>query len=256
MIAQVDPLGLPPVLRNFVDSFALVSDPKMRYQQLLYFARELPPMDPALQTDENRVRGCTSVVHVHVTLDKDNRVRLQGDSDAQLTKGLLAMLVQGLDGVSPDEVQSVDPQFISASGLSVSLTPSRNNGFVNMLAKIKDTVKQLQSKNAGAPSEPEEIFSEDEYPDRPIYSAILRKLALLKPTRLDVQDNSAQHAGHAGAKGLDGESHFAVDIVAEAFNGLGMVQRHRIIYTLLNDEMSNGYIHALQINARTSEEAS
>lgn len=252
MVANPDTLNLPPKLQTYVDQLAKVPDPKLRYQQLLFLARQLPPMDPALKTDANRVRGCTSVVHVHVSLDPAGAVALQGDSDAQLTKGLLALLVNGLTGVPARDVHSVDPAFITYSGLSMSLTPSRNNGFVNMLAKIKASVAEMEETR---PVEEGQMEQVGDVPGRPVYSAILRKLAALKPTALDVTDDSAQHAGHAGAKGLDGESHFSVNVVADAFEGLGMVQRHRLVYTLLNEEMSSGNIHALSIDARTPEEA-
>lgn len=255
MVAQAESLGLPLALQKYVDTFAMVPDPKLRYQQLLFFAKQLPAMDPGLKVDENRVHGCTSVVHVKVSLDKEGKVRLQGDSDSQLTKGLLCLLINGLDGATPTEVQAVDPRFISASGLSVSLTPSRNNGFVSMLEKIKNDVSHLSSEE----EQPAQARKEEPVAtigsDRPVYSAIMRKLQSLKPIELRVRDDSAQHSGHAGSKGLNGESHFAVSIVSEAFSSLNQVQRHRMIYTLLRDEMSAGYIHALQINAKTPEEA-
>lgn len=254
MVASVENLGLTPALSKLVDAFANVPDPKLRYQQLLFFAKQLPPMDPALKTDANRVRGCTSVVHVDVNIDKRGLVRLAGDSDAQLTKGLLALLVNGLDGAKPDEVCAVNPGFISTSGLAVSLTPSRNNGFVNMLAKIQDKVNTLvaSADSNGTIAEPSAQVAKS----RPVYTSIMQKLAVLKPETLDVIDDSAQHAGHAGAKGYDGESHFSVRVVAEAFDSLGPVQRHRLIYTLLNEEMDSGRIHALQIDAMTPGEAS
>lgn len=251
MVATADSLGLPAALRSFVDQLATVPDPKLRYQQLLFLARELPPMDPALKTEANRVRGCTSVVHVHVSLDENRRVRLQGDSDAQLTKGLLALLVNGLSGVTTGDVQSVDSKFIEFSGLAVSLTPSRNNGFVNMLAKIKDSVRGLEEQGRVGDEEEDAFHVEG----RPVYSSIVRKLQMLKPVALDVQDDSSKHAGHAGAKGLNGESHFSLRVVAEAFGPLSIVQRHRLVYTLLAEEMSEGGVHALSIDAKTPEEA-
>lgn len=255
MVAPPDSLGLPQTLRTFVDQLASVPDPKLRYQQLLFLARELPSMDPSLKTDANRVRGCTSIVHVHVSLDSHRRVRLQGDSDAQLTKGLLALLVNGLNGASPQEVQDVDSKFIEISGLSVSLTPSRNNGFVNMLAKIKDSVRKLEQQATPLMNDVRgEEYDDFEVNGRPIYSSILRKLNMLKPHQLDVIDDSAKHAGHAGAKGLNGESHFTVRVVADAFEPLSTVQRHRLIYTLLAEEMEGG-IHALSIDAKTPTEA-
>ncbi|CAN8061880.1 unnamed protein product [Agarophyton chilense] len=260
MVMQKESLDLPPSLQKYVDSFAMVPDPKLRYQQLLFFAKQLPPMDSSLQVDENRVHGCTSVVHVKVSIDENGLVRLQGDSDSQLTKGLLSLLINGLDGATPNEVNTVSPNFISASGLAVSLTPSRNNGFVNMLAKIKKDVAELASLDGEGSSENSSSeastmangFAED--PSRPIYSAIMRKLQALKPSELLVRDDSAQHKGHAGSKGLNGESHFTVYIVSDAFQSLSQVKRHRMVYTLLRDELSAGHIHAVQINAKTSEE--
>lgn len=258
MTTKVDSLGLPPTLRQYVERFASVPDPKLRYQQLLFFAKELPSMDPSLKTDENRVYGCTSVVHVHVSLDENGNVQLQGDSDSQLTKGLLALLVNGFVNCKPDEVTKVDPQFITYSGLTASLTPSRNNGFVSMLAKIKKQVanmltkEDVEEKDMSQSTTSEALNSED--PSRPVYSTLVRKLSALKPSSLQVIDNSEQHAGHAGALGLNGESHFALSIVAEAFEGLSMVQRHRLVYTLLDEEMRAGHIHALQIDARSPSE--
>jgi len=75
----------------------------------------------------------------------------------------------------------------------------------------------------------------------------------LTPQRLEIIDNSAQHAGHAGAN-PEGESHFAVAIVSSAFEGLGRVARQRLIYDALAEEM-NDHIHALEIKALTPAEA-
>lgn len=255
MVASVESLNLPPILSKYVKSFAAVTDPKIRYQQLLFLAKELPPMDKSLQTEENRVHGCTSVVFVKVTLDDSGNVQLQGDSDSQLTKGLLALLVNGLAGVPPSVVANVDPQFVKVSGLATSLTPSRNNGFASMLAKIKKDVTLLASGSAtDSPQESSTVDQQNEDSGKPVYSAILKKLGVLKPTTLNVIDNSAAHAGHAGAIGYNGESHFAISVVTDAFEGLSVVQRHRVVYTLLNEELSNGWIHALQIDARAPSE--
>ena len=78
-------------------------------------------------------------------------------------------------------------------------------------------------------------------------------LQVLKPASLSLVDNSHQHAGHAG-NDIDGESHFDLRVVAEAFDGLSLVQRHQLIYMLLGDIMPQ--IHALQISvAKTPAEA-
>ena len=77
--------------------------------------------------------------------------------------------------------------------------------------------------------------------------------AAFAPTSLEVVDDSARHAGHAGAR--DGRGHFNVDIVSEGFAGLGPVARHRAVYAAVGDMMVTD-IHALSIRARTPGELS
>lgn len=88
----------------------------------------------------------------------------------------------------------------------------------------------------------------------PKYSAIVQALQVLQPTKLELVDNSHQHAGHAGNDmDMDGESHFDLTIVASAFDGLNLVKRHQLIYMILGEIMPQ--IHALQIQSLTPEEA-
>lgn len=87
-----------------------------------------------------------------------------------------------------------------------------------------------------------------------VRAAIERKLtAALAPTRLDVIDDSGRHVGHAGHK-PGGETHFRIEIVSPAFAGKSRVERHRLVNTVLADELS-GPVHALQLATLTPEEA-
>lgn len=236
--------------------------------------------------------GCLSTVYLSAKLDPDTRtITYVADSDAQLTKGLAALLLRGVNGCTPEEIAAIDPAFITESGLSVSLTPGRNNGFLNMLALVKSKAVALGAAadagaatvaardapaaadgeaapaaggdadadaGAAAPSPAADAAAvEAEEPEgdpaAPVASAIRRKLGALRPASLVVTDNSAAHAGHAGARGLGGESHFKVSVVADAFDGLSAVKRHQVIYALLKEEMA-GPIHALEIEARSVAE--
>ena len=112
------------------------SDPKRRYEYVLWLAKKLPAPPADLNSDTNRVRGCVSQVFVQPVVDGEV-LHWQGDSDAQITKGLLALLIQGLDGLTPQQVMAVDPGFIAETGLAASLTPSRANGFLNILRHMQ-----------------------------------------------------------------------------------------------------------------------
>eukprot|EP00521_Asterionellopsis_glacialis_P012441 CAMPEP_0195294518 /NCGR_PEP_ID=MMETSP0707-20130614/15234_1 /TAXON_ID=33640 /ORGANISM="Asterionellopsis glacialis, Strain CCMP134" /LENGTH=329 /DNA_ID=CAMNT_0040355513 /DNA_START=44 /DNA_END=1033 /DNA_ORIENTATION=+ len=268
-----DPLGLTPELRKITNAFEMIGDDKLRYKQLLYMAGQLPALEHPAETmiPSNKVPGCLSTVYVDGTATFDTEkdaftIDFVGDSDGLLTKGLVALLVRGMSGCTAEEIQKVQPEFINQAKISQSLTPGRNNGFLNMLSSMKQKALQLEEQaKAGAPASSDagaatlndgndnDALEEDS--DRPMYNAMMTALQKLQPTSLTIIDNSDQHAGHVGSKGYDGESHFDLDIVADAFEGLSLVQRHKLIYMLLGDVMDK--IHALQISrAKTPAEAS
>eukprot|EP00577_Skeletonema_sp_RCC1716_P019065 CAMPEP_0113388364 /NCGR_PEP_ID=MMETSP0013_2-20120614/9044_1 /TAXON_ID=2843 ORGANISM="Skeletonema costatum, Strain 1716" /NCGR_SAMPLE_ID=MMETSP0013_2 /ASSEMBLY_ACC=CAM_ASM_000158 /LENGTH=334 /DNA_ID=CAMNT_0000271349 /DNA_START=18 /DNA_END=1022 /DNA_ORIENTATION=+ /assembly_acc=CAM_ASM_000158 len=268
-------LHLTPQLEMMVTAFSSIPDEKTRHKQLLYMASKLPAVTDDVRISENKVPGCLSTVHVDCTLepkegDDDQEtmvVNYFGDSDGLLTKGLLALLIRGLNGATPEEIQQVDPQFIQAAKISQTLTPGRNNGFLNMLAVMKK--KALDAAEGGAADDVDDadeeaknegeqsaiVTSFEEIDGKPMYNTIMTTLiTILKPTSITLTDNSSQHAGHAGSKGWEesGESHFALEIVAEAFEGLSLVKRHQLIYMLLGETMQK--IHALEIKAKSPAE--
>lgn len=134
--------SLPPALEQIVQRFQRVSDPKQRYEQLLSLAKRLEALPDAEKTPENKVSGCVSQVYITADL-VDGKVKYQGDSDSQLVKGLVALLIRGLDGSSPAEILQIKPDFIQATGLNVSLTPSRANGFYNIFRMMQQKAYQL-----------------------------------------------------------------------------------------------------------------
>ena len=91
----------------------------------------------------------------------------------------------------------------------------------------------------------------------PVRRSMQAKLeAELQPVELVIEDQSDQHAGHSGTKGLrSGETHFAVRVVSDAFDGLNAVKRQRMVYALLADELAGG-VHALSLVTKTPAEAS
>jgi cysteine desulfuration protein SufE len=127
---------LPPVLEKIVRRLQQTTDPKRRYEYLLWLAKRLPELPADQKTAENKVSGCVSQVFIVAELI-DGKVMFKADSDAQLTKGLVALLVEGLNGLTPPEISQLTPDFIKDTGLDVSLTPSRANGFYNIFQAMQ-----------------------------------------------------------------------------------------------------------------------
>ncbi|MBD2345130.1 SufE family protein [Anabaena subtropica] len=135
--------SLPPALAKIVQRFQRATEPKRRYEQLIWYAQKLPEFPETDKVPENKVPGCVSQVYVTANLN-DGKVAYQGDSDSQLTKGLVALLIEGLNGLTPTEIVTLTPDFIQATGLNVSLTPSRANGFYNIFKTMQK--KALECK--------------------------------------------------------------------------------------------------------------
>ncbi len=129
-------------LDNMVQRLQKTSEAKKRYEYVLWLAKSLPHMPDKYKVDAFKVKGCISQVHVKAELI-DGKLQWTGDSDALITKGLLAMLIKGLNDLTPEEVLNVNPKFIEATGLRGSLTASRANGFLNILLCMKEQAKQL-----------------------------------------------------------------------------------------------------------------
>jgi cysteine desulfuration protein SufE len=129
-------------LDQIVQRLASTADPKRRYEFVLWLAKKLEPLPEEFRNDAFKVKGCVSQVYVVGQL-RDGTLHWQGDSDAAITKGLLALLIEGLEGLTPDQACAIDPGFIAATGLQASLTPSRANGFLNILRMMQSQAQAL-----------------------------------------------------------------------------------------------------------------
>lgn len=258
---------LPTKLREIVQLFQGVAEQRARYQQLLYYGQKLKPLAKEFCTLENKVQGCVSQVWVVCKLGDDGRMYFETDSDSALTKGLAALLVEGLSGATPVEILKVSPTFMEKLGLQQSLTPSRSNGFLNMLRLMqKKTLEAYMGSSSSSSSPPANAPEEEpeavatkakaESVITTVKDSITSKLTeRLSPAELEVEDVSHQHAGHAGAPRGSSETHFNVKVISDAFQGLSLVKRHRLIYGLLQEELQNG-LHALSLITKTPAEVS
>ena len=119
-------------LDQIVERLKGTADPKRRYEYVLWLAKKLEPLPEEFRNEAFKVKGCVSQVYVVGQL-VDGRLHWQGDSDAAITKGLLALLIEGMEGLEPAAAATIDPAFLAETGLQASLTPSRANGFLNIL---------------------------------------------------------------------------------------------------------------------------
>jgi cysteine desulfuration protein SufE len=129
-------------LDQIVERLKGTADPKRRYEYVLWLAKKLQPLPDEFRNDAFKVKGCVSQVYVVGQL-VEGKLHWQGDSDAAITKGLLALLIEGLEGLDPAAAAGIDPGFLSETGLQASLTPSRANGFLNILKMMQAQASAL-----------------------------------------------------------------------------------------------------------------
>ena len=148
---MVAPTG-SPALDQMVERLAGTADPKRRYEYVLWLAKKLEPLAPEFRHEAFQVKGCVSQVFVVAEL-VDGKLHWRGDSDAAITKGLLALLIAGLEGLTPEQALRIDPAFIAATGLQASLTPSRANGFLNILRLMQSQAQALAAATEARPAD-------------------------------------------------------------------------------------------------------
>lgn len=122
------------VTKDFVSS----ANWEERYKKIIQFGRELPDLPESLRTEESKVKGCQSQVWLHASLDDQGRMQFQGDADAVLVKGLVALLLKIYGGSTPDEVLATPPDFLKEMGFEGNLSPSRANGLFSMIKQIRN----------------------------------------------------------------------------------------------------------------------
>ena len=121
---------------ELISDFDLFDDWMDKYEQLIEMGAELPPMNDALKTEANLVKGCQSQVWLDTEL-KEAKLVYHADADAQIPKGIISMLVHLLSGHSPKEISEADLYIIEKIGLQQHLSPSRANGLASMLQRMK-----------------------------------------------------------------------------------------------------------------------
>lgn len=131
------------------DEFSMFEDWMEKYEHLISLGKELPLIDPKLKTDEFLIRGCQSQVWLNASL-QDGKVVYTADSDAIITKGIIATLVRVLNNHSPESILKADLNFIENIGLKEHLSPTRSNGLLAMIKQMKIYALAFQAQDSQA----------------------------------------------------------------------------------------------------------
>lgn len=121
---------------DIIDEFSMFEDWEERYQYMIDLGKTLPLIDNQYKTDEYIIKGCQSKVWIHADI-KDGKVIFTADSDAIITKGIIAILIRVFSNQSPKDIIEANMDFIDEIGLKEHLSPTRANGLVSMIKQIR-----------------------------------------------------------------------------------------------------------------------
>lgn len=129
-------MTITTIQEELIDEFSLFDDWMDKYEHLIGLGKSLPLIDPSLKTDEKLIKGCQSKVWLHAEMVHD-KVIFTADSDAIITKGIIAVLIRVFSNQTPEEIIHADTSFIDEIGLKEHLSPTRANGLVSMIKQMK-----------------------------------------------------------------------------------------------------------------------
>lgn len=128
---------------EIIDEFAMFSDWMERYEYIIDLGKSLPMIEEQYKVEENLIKGCQSKVWLHAE-KKDGLLVFTADSDAILTKGIIALMIRVYSNQSPKDIIETEPYFVEQIGLKEHLSPTRANGLVSMIKQIKFYAIALQ----------------------------------------------------------------------------------------------------------------
>jgi len=129
-------MTIQEIQEELVEEFSMFDDWMQRYEYMIELGKSLPLIDESYKTDANSIKGCQSKVWVHAEMI-DNKIQFTADSDAILTKGIIAILIRVFSGQHPTAIIASDMSFIDEIGLKEHLSPTRANGLVSMIKQLK-----------------------------------------------------------------------------------------------------------------------
>jgi cysteine desulfuration protein SufE len=129
--------------QDIIDEFSMFDDWMEKYEYIIDLGKDLPVIDPSKKTDDRLIEGCQSRVWLDSSV-VDGKMIFTADSDAIITKGIIGLLIRVLNNETPEDVAKEELDFIKVIGLQEHLSPTRSNGLVSMVKRMKmEAVKQL-----------------------------------------------------------------------------------------------------------------
>ena len=129
-------MSIKEIQDEIVDEFSMFDDWMQRYEYIIELGKNLPLIEEAAKTDDNLIKGCQSKVWLQGQ-QKEDKIVFTADSDAILTKGIIAILIRAFSNQKHADILNADMDFIDEIGLKEHLSPTRANGLVSMIKNIK-----------------------------------------------------------------------------------------------------------------------
>ena len=129
-------MTIKDIQHEIIEEFSMFDDWMQRYEYMIELGKSLPIINDQYKTDDNIIKGCQSKVWLHAKMN-DDKVVFTADSDAIITKGIIAILIRAFSNQTPKAIIEADTNFIDAIGLKEHLSPTRANGLVSMIKQIK-----------------------------------------------------------------------------------------------------------------------
>jgi cysteine desulfuration protein SufE len=134
---------------EIIEEFSIFNDWLDRYDYLIELGNDLPEMNPDFKNDEYLINGCQSKVWLNADYE-NGKIWYHADSDAIIVRGIVALLVKAMNGQSPKDIIENDLYFIDEIGLKQNLSPTRSNGLLAMVKKMRLYAIAYQAKEKGA----------------------------------------------------------------------------------------------------------
>jgi cysteine desulfuration protein SufE len=139
-------MTIDEVQQGIISEFSMFDDWMDKYNLLIDMGKELPVIDPSFKVKDFLIEGCQSKVWLHPEYDGEV-IRFTADSDAIITRGIVALLIKVLSGRTPEEIMKTELYFIDQIGLRQNLSPTRSNGLLSMVRQMKLYAMAYNSKS-------------------------------------------------------------------------------------------------------------